>query len=338
MTAPADTDVAAAAAWASKVSRRRYASHRHELDALVVATVPSYERTVAEELVRFESAVASSAERYDAAGPLPEARPRRRLQLVLLWVIVLGAAGAFGSMVPIGGRAMGAAEFSSSDWQYLVIVSCALFVAGVVAQVLRGILQGPAVPAAGKDPAWLLTVLGVPTIAVMLWRVSQDIGVDVIWVIVTGAALAVSLVYSLLRLAERRRNPELVHRIDTRETERQRVLRDQLHELADEHGKRIAQAFAALPAADRDRLTRALGDAAAVLRDRGIIRRLVPGEAKRIARGGINLRAMVPGFLLLSRKVQEVWRPDNAMPGGRLPVRWLVIEFEPARRASRTKA
>ena len=56
----------AAARWASTVSRRRYRSHRHELDTLVIDTVPEYADAVAAELQELEAAFARSTERYDA--------------------------------------------------------------------------------------------------------------------------------------------------------------------------------------------------------------------------------------------------------------------------------
>jgi hypothetical protein len=327
MSAPDEVAVTAAATWATTVSRRRYRKRRHELDALVVGLVPSYRQTIDDELQHFAEAVEGSRERYDArhSGAGDGRRPPSRV--ALFWTGILGVVGAFAVMFPVGGRSGGAAEIEASVWQYLVILSSALFTLGVVADMLHGLPSRPGIPP-GKGLAGLPITMGVPTIALMVWRVDQGIGVDVVWVVVTAAALAVSVVHELVRRGRRKRDPKLTKQVDGSEDARRRALRDLVHQHAEQHAERITRAFEALPPADRDRLTRALDGAARALRDRGFILTPNPRAAKMNAHAAhrFRWRKMVPGLLLLEHKAREVWHPKTF---------WSVSEFAPQPRSSR---
>ena len=204
-------------AWASAVSRRHYAAHRDELDALIVAMVPSYQSTVAAQIERFETEAASAIATYDAEHAVAaSARPRHPRVAIALWYLsFLATTIGFGIMLPIGGRSTGASRFPDSSWKYLIVVSFALFALGVLVQLVRDLPRRSGVPPR-KDLAWLPIILGVPALAVMFLRVRQNIGVNPLWAALTAAVLLVSLAYCVDRLVRRRRDPELTRDVGQR--------------------------------------------------------------------------------------------------------------------------
>jgi hypothetical protein len=85
-----------------------------------------------------------------------------------------------------------------------------------------------------------------------------------------------------------------------------------------------------LPEADRSRVLAELGAATAVLRERALIHTLSDEEKNVFARRRVKEhRPMVPGFLMLERRVQDLWRPFSPEPGGTPRVTWLVAEYLP---------
>ena len=244
--------------------------------------------------------------------------------MTLFWVYFLGVTGALAIMAPSGGRVYAAAYFPSSWWKYAIVISFALFALGVAAQLVRAHPRLSGTPPR-KDLSWLPTVLGVPTILKMLQRVNEDIGVDPLWLVLTCAVLAVSIAYCLIRIVQRRRDPQLSRLVDAGETTRERTLRDTLLRHADECAERLAARFQSLPASDRRRLTDSLERAAQVLRERGLIYTPASGRAKRPARAQVKngrrrsrfLVARATGARRLAPRVHDAKKGAQGAPDRR---------------------
>ncbi|MDJ0335772.1 MAG: hypothetical protein ACOH10_05965 [Rhodoglobus sp.] len=317
------------ATWASTVSRRHYSARRDELDALIIAMVPSYQSTVTAELERFESGASSAISQYDAehAGPAYARPPHPRLAVVLFWVYFFATAVAFGIMLPIGGRSVGASRFPDSSWQYLIVVSFALFAVAVLTQLIRAFPLRPGVPPR-KDLAWLPAVLGIPALVVMYLRVRQDIGVDPLWANLTAAVLSVSVLYCIIRWVRRARHPELTRVVDSADDVRVRTLRARVLELGNRHAERIIEHFDALPRDERDTLRDAFDSSADILRNRGLVGRGQPRDRRRITKVSVGRLTPVPGFLLLATAISRAWNPDPMIYTRRRRISWFVSGWE----------
>lgn len=199
------------AAWAARVTPRQYATHRPELDELVLAAVPAYAKSVHARLDELAASVAASRETYDRNHSAPQfIRPWRVrwAQNALLWAYLLGILISFGLMFPIGGRSTGNINYDAIDWALAVMLSSIFFVVGVMAQLARRFPIVPGVPPR-KDLAWLPTVFGVPTIVMMIVNFTVEENVQPGWIALTGAAVLVSVIYCLTRVAQRGLNPTL---------------------------------------------------------------------------------------------------------------------------------
>lgn len=321
-----------AASWASTVSTRRYAARRSELDELVVAVIPSYRMAVTGRLDDFAASVRGARDRYDSRHLGAQfIRPWRIrwAQQSLFWVFILGIVGSFALMYPVGGRAIGAVDFSAIDWALFVMLSAILFVLGVIAQLLRRLPLRAGIPPR-KDLAWLPAALGTPTLVMMIVNLDSKPRVEPLYVTITAVALTASILYALTRIVQRRRNPQLTQLVDTSEKARLRASADSIKAEADRAADLIERDFHALAPHHRALITSELEDAVAVLQERGLIRTLSAAEKKQLAqRQIIGRRPMVPGFLLLERRVQAVWDPYFSEPGTQLGVTWHVAELLP---------
>ena len=317
-------------AWATTASLDEYERHRDEFDRLVIAVAPGYEAAVNRRLDEFETRVTAARERYDANHSGPQfVRPWRVrwAQRALFWLFFLGITGSCAFMFPNGGRVH--ASVSSHDWPLNVMISSILFVVGVIALLLRRLPVRPGIPPR-RELAWFPVALGVPTIANMFLLLSSVPGVQTGWIVLAIVALAVSIAYAITRIVERRRNPELTRQVDASESKRLRIWADNLKIQADQCADRIERDFAALPESERSRMLAELSAATAVLRQRGLIGTWSDQDRKSLGRLAIRgQRPMIPGFLLLERRVQEVWRPRGSELGMTLRVTWHVPEYLP---------
>ena len=324
---PSELRTQSALEWASTVTRRHYAKHRAELDSLVLATVPSYESSVAARLDELASGVDAFREAYDGKHSAPQfTRPWRLrwLQRALFWTYLLGVLISFGLMVPAGGRSVGATDFSLISWPLFVGLSAVLFVLGVLAQLALRLPVVPGIPPRG-DLAWLAPVFGTITLAVMIVNFIVEEGVQPGWIVLTAVALLVSFAYCLTRLVQRRRDPDLTRLVDTFEGTRIRAAKNSLKARADDCADAIEHDFNELSSSERTRLLAELNAATEELQRRGFIRTISPEEKKEVAqRQRRRRRPMVPGFLLLERRVQELWTH-----GSELPITWHAYQYLP---------
>ena len=327
---PNELHTQSALEWAVTVAPRHYAKHRAELDSLVLATVPSYERSVAARLDALSSGVDSSREASDrehAAAQFTRPWRVRWLRKALFWTYLLGILISFGLMVPAGGRSVGAADFSLIDWGLFVALSAISFVIGVLAQLA---LRFPVVPGMPprRDLAWLAPAFGALTVAVMIVNYIVEENVQLGWVVLTAVALLASFVYCLTRLVQRRRDPALTKLVDTSEQTRIRAARDSLIARADSCADAIEHDFDALSPSERARLLTELDAATEELRRRGFIRAISQQEKKDVARRQhVRKRPMVPGFLLLERRVQQLWTH-----GSEFPITWHAYQYLPLKK------
>ncbi len=331
---PAEDPSQTAVEWASTVSARDYQHHRDDLDRLVLAVEPTYEAAVHGRLEEFESLVTAARERYDERHSGAQfVRPWRLrwAQYALFWAFFLGITGSFAFMYPAG-RA-GGADFSRVDWAQWVMFSSICFAVGVVAQLLRRLPVRRGIPPR-RDLSWFPTALGVPTIGMMIWHLNFTPGTEPGWIVLTGASLAVSIAYSITRITQRRSDPELTREVDLSEKKRMRIWANNLEAQAEQCADRIERDFAELPEAQRQRVLAELTAARTVLQQRGLIRTWDKQKRSEIARRRFKRlgRPMVPGFLLLERRSQELWKPYGSEPGMVLPARWRVVEYLPAQR------
>lgn len=319
--------------WASTVSAREYKDHREDLDRRVLAVAPEYEAAVDARLEEFEVLVAAARDRYDERHSGAQfVRPWRLrwAQYALFWAFFLGITGSFAFMYPSG---RGSVDFSRVDWAQWVMFSSICFAVGVVAQLLRRLPVRRGIPPR-KDLSWYPTALGIPTIGMMIWHLNFTPGTQPGWVVLTGACLAVSIAYSITRITQRRSDPELTRQVDLSEKKRMRIWADNLKAQADQCADRIERDFMALPDAERQSVLDELTAARAVLQQRGLIRTWDKSKRREIARRRFKRlgRPMVPGFLLLERRVQELWRPHASEPGMTIQVTWRVAEYLPVQR------
>src|SRR5690349_9641772 len=128
------TSSSPATEWAASASERDYARNRHELDALVIASVPDYEATIRRELDDFDAAVTAAHVRYKQkyGGP---AKYARWLQHTLLWTSLLCVLFAYAFVFPTGGRSGNHATITASLWNVMLPAAAVLFVVGVGVQL-----------------------------------------------------------------------------------------------------------------------------------------------------------------------------------------------------------
>jgi hypothetical protein len=145
--------------------------------------------------------------------------------------------------------------------------------------------------------------------------------------------LVVSIAYCITRISQRRSDPELTREVDLSESKRMRTWANNVEAQAEQCADRIERDFAALPEAERQRVLAELTAARTVLQQRGLIGTWDEKKRSEIARRRFKRlgRPMIPGFLLLERRVQEVWKPYGSEPDMGLPVTWHVVEYLPKR-------
>ncbi|MGV8882479.1 MAG: hypothetical protein ACOH19_10005 [Rhodoglobus sp.] len=313
------TTTSPAVEWAARVSDRRYPRSRHELDQLIVNTVPAYAAAVDEELDRFERAAVEARVAIDARHQAlwSISQTGDRLSTILTWLVLSFIAISFALAFPGGGRTGVSVPI---EWMpTTTAVSSTLFTIAVVAQIARWTPYIRHIPP--KDAlAWVTVIFGIPMMVWMFWLQQQNIGVPLGPVVLAIIALLVSVCASVARLIRRMRDPRLTKEVDAAAKDRTKVLRKQILALANLSANRLAERFSSLPHEDQERLMNELDLAVAQLENRS----LITPRGARTARHGASARApreMFPGLLLLSHRVKAV----NALTNG--AAEWFVGDY-----------
>ena len=304
---------------------------------LVLAAVPGHAATVTATLDEFAAAVKAGSEKYDEEHSVRSLlRPLKVtwLTIALFWISLLGGIVAFAVMIVTGGPSF---DFEDARWDIRVPIAALVFAAGVVSQLLRALPRGRTGPPR-RDYALISTAFGAGALALMLRLPTAGVPVEPVWVIVTSLALVASLATAVPQIIARRRDRELTRRVDALEEDRLTASGTRLEELADAFAHRLEDEFAALPAADQKTLTAQWAAATNVLRERGIIDTPTGHGARAIRlRATRHLQPLFPGFLLLEKRVQELWDPSYSEPRSRLRVNWFLTEYQPrSRRAAKS--
>ena len=309
-----------AAEWASRVSDRRYRKTRHELDELVVSTVPAYAAIVDEELDRFEQAALKLRVRLDAPyqaswsiNPAVDNITKLLTALVIIFIAI-----SVGLTFPGGART---GVSIPDEWRpAMITMSSVAFTIAAVAQLARWVPYLHHVPP--KDGlAWVMMVLGIPVVAWMAWLQQHNSGIPLGAVILAAAALLASVIGCFARLARRLRDRPLTKKVDAGMKERRKALRTGVVSLVNASANRLVEKFAALPEQSQSRLREELGSAAAQLEARRLMTAPATNARPRAVMDRRNRRGIFPGLLMLAHRIDAV----NSQTG--TAAQWIVGDY-----------
>lgn len=302
------------------MSDRRYKKARHELDELVVRTVPAYAAIVDDELDRFEQASIKLRVKLDSPYQAPWSinRATDNVTNLLTAIVIFFIAISLGLTFPGGART---GVSIPDEWRPpMISVSSIAFTIAAVAQLGRWVPYRHHVPP--KDGlAWVTLVFGVPVVAWMYWLQQHNFGIALAPVLVAFGALLVSTVGCLARLLRRLRDPQLTKKVDAAAKERRKALRTGVVSLVNASAHRLVAKFVALPQQDQWRLRDELGRAAAQLESRRLITAPRSSARPQVLMDRRNRRGIFPGFLMLAHRIEVV----NSKTG--TAAQWIVGDY-----------